>query len=107
MLTKAEIELTIERNRQWLGGATPRTPPPSLLEPERTAEALTLIIANAVCAVLIVLLVLGGAFLQRSERPASSRSTEPTGVPARPAAETPQGRAVGSAPGMEYMYVEA
>ncbi len=96
MLTQAEIELIIERNRQWLGAATPQTPPPSLLEPERTSEAVALIIANAVCAALIVLLVLGAAYLPRSERPASTRTTEPTVVPAHPAAETYRGQGMGA-----------
>ncbi len=95
-MTKAEIEITIERNRQWLGATEPRTPPPSLLEPERKAETLTLIIANVVGAVLIVMLVLGAANLARSERPASTRSTEPLAPSTNPAADVHDRRSIGA-----------
>lgn len=87
MMTKAEIERTIECNRQWFSTAGPRTAPPSVLEPEQKSETMTLIIANVVGAALLVLLMVGARGSLLAERPVSARSTA-SQVPAiRPAAD--------------------
>ncbi|MFM9884064.1 MAG: hypothetical protein ACKVQT_13655 [Burkholderiales bacterium] len=87
MMTKAEIERTIECNRQWFSTVEPHTAPPSVLEPEQKSETMTLIIANVVGAALLVLLMVGARGLHQAERPASARSTDSHALATRQAAD--------------------
>ncbi|MFN0301742.1 MAG: hypothetical protein ACKVQU_15475 [Burkholderiales bacterium] len=97
MMTKAEIERTIDCNRQWFSTVEPRTAPPSVLEPEQKSETMTLIIANAVGAAILVLLMLGAGGLHQTARQAGTPSSSNAQAPAvRPAADVNDRESKGS-----------
>ncbi len=96
MMTKAEIERTIECNRQWFSTVEPRTAPPSVLEPEQKSETMTLIIANVVGAAILVLLMLGAGGLHHTERQARMPSTDSQAPAIRPAADVNDRESKGS-----------